>query len=48
MFEVHTFGESRKVAEMLVFEQDGFRQDGAKFAKRSTENVLGYFWRKNP
>lgn len=34
-------------SEMLVFEQDGFEQGGAKFAKRGAENVLGYFWRKN-
>lgn len=27
---------------LLVFEQDGFKQDGAKVATRSTENLLGY------
>lgn len=27
---------------LLVFEQNGFAQDGAKFAVRSTENMLGY------
>lgn len=26
---------------LLVFEQDGFRQDGAKFATRSMNNMLG-------
>ena len=27
---------------ILVFEQDGFKQDGAKFAARSTKGLLGY------
>lgn len=29
-------------SSLLVFEQNGFQQDGAKFVKRSTENLLGY------
>lgn len=32
--------------EMLVFEQDGFKQDGAKFKLRKFENVLGYLRKK--
>lgn len=32
--------------EMLVFEQDGFKQDGAKFKVRKFENVLGYLRKK--
>ena len=27
---------------LLVFEQNGFQQDGAKFVERSTANILGY------
>ena len=27
--------------KVLVFEQDGFKQDGAKLAIRTTENILG-------
>lgn len=27
---------------LLVFEQDGYAQDGAKITKRSTDNLLGY------
>ena len=27
---------------LLVFEQNGFQQDGAKFTERSTANLLGY------
>lgn len=27
---------------LLVFEQNGIAQDGAKFVERSTENLLGY------
>lgn len=27
---------------LLVFEQNGFQQDGAKFVERSTANLLGY------
>ena len=27
---------------LLVFEQNGFQQDGAKFVERSTVNLLGY------
>jgi hypothetical protein len=27
---------------LLVFEQNGFQQDGAKFVERSTSNLLGY------
>lgn len=29
-------------ASLLVFEQNGFQQDGAKFTERSTANLLGY------
>ena len=29
-------------ANLLVFEQNGFTQDGAKLVRRSTENLLGY------
>lgn len=28
--------------KLLVFEQDGFKQDGAKLSIKSTNNVLGY------
>ncbi len=31
---------------LLVFEQDGFKQDGAKFSLRSKENVLGIIRKK--
>lgn len=31
----------READGLLVFEQDGFRQDGAKYKTRSDENVLG-------
>ncbi len=27
---------------LLVFEQDGFRQDGARLAERSTDGIIGY------
>lgn len=30
----------------IVFEQDGFKQDGAKLALRSREGLLGCLWRK--
>ena len=30
----------------VVFEQDGFKQDGAKLAFRSKEGLLGCLWRK--
>ena len=30
----------------VVFEQDGFRQDGARLAFRSREGLLGCLWRK--
>ncbi len=30
----------------VVFEQDGFKQDGAKLAFRSLEGLLGCLWRK--
>lgn len=30
----------------IVFEQDGFKQDGAKLAFRSREGLLGCLWRK--
>lgn len=30
----------------VVFEQDGFKQDGAKLAFRSREGLLGCLWRK--
>lgn len=29
-------------SSLLVFEQNGFSQDGAKFVERKTENLLGY------
>lgn len=29
----------------IVFEQDGFKQDGAKLALRSRENLLGALWK---
>lgn len=29
-------------SSLLVFEQNGFTQDGAKISRRSTENLLGY------
>lgn len=29
-------------SSLLVFEQNGFQQDGAKFVERSTGNLLGY------
>lgn len=29
----------------IVFEQDGFKQDGAKLAFRSRENLLGALWK---
>lgn len=38
---VSKLGES-----LLVFEQDGFKQDGAKLNIRSKENILGYLRRK--
>lgn len=28
--------------DLLIFEQDGFKQDGAKFKVRSIDNLLGY------
>ena len=31
---------------VIVFEQNGFSQDGAKIVLRSTENLLGYLRRK--
>lgn len=31
---------------LIVFEQDGFKQDGAKINIRSRENLLGYLRRK--
>ena len=31
---------------LLVFEQDGFKQDGAKLNIRSRENILGYLRKK--
>lgn len=30
----------------IVFEQDGFKQDGAKLVMRSRENLLGCLWKK--
>lgn len=30
----------------IVFEQDGYKQDGAKLAFRSREGLLGCLWRK--
>lgn len=30
----------------VVFEQDGFKQDGAKLAFRSREGLLDCLWRK--
>ena len=30
----------------VVFEQDGFKQDGAKLAFRSREGLVGCLWRK--
>lgn len=30
----------------VVMEQDGFKQDGAKLAFRSRENLLGCLWKK--
>ena len=33
---------ARKLDCMLVFEQDGFKKDGAKLAFRSCNNVIGY------
>ena len=30
----------------VVFEQDGYKQDGAKLAFRSREGLLGCLWRK--
>lgn len=30
----------------VVFEQDGFKQDGARLAFRSREGLLGCLWRK--
>ncbi|MBQ1726919.1 MAG: CHAP domain-containing protein [Treponema sp.] len=30
----------------IVFEQDGFKQDGARLAFRSREGLLGCLWRK--
>lgn len=30
---------------LVVFEQDGFRQDGAKIAERSADGVIGYLRR---
>ena len=35
---------SRKV--LVVFEQDGLKQDGAKIGVRSYDNVLGYLRRR--
>ena len=32
--------------DFIVFEQDGFKQDGAKLAFRSREGLLGCLWRK--
>lgn len=32
--------------EIIVFEQDGFKQDGAKINIRSKDNLLGYLRRK--
>lgn len=32
--------------EILVFEQDGFRQDGAKMKIRPTDNILGYLYKR--
>lgn len=32
--------------EILVFEQDGFKQDGAKMTIRGTDNVAGYFFKR--
>lgn len=32
---------SRIGEHLLVYEQDGFRQDGAKFATRKSDNILG-------
>lgn len=36
-------------SRLVVFEQDGFRQDGAKIAERNINNVLGYLrkWPEN-
>lgn len=31
---------------LLVFEQDGIKQDGAKFGIRKTDNILGYLRKK--
>lgn len=31
---------------LLVFEQDGFKQDGAKFSYRSKTDILGYLRRR--
>lgn len=30
----------------IVFEQDGFKQDGCKLALRTRDNLLGYLWKK--
>ena len=32
---------------LIVFEQDGFRQDGAKLNIRTDENLLGFLRKKN-
>jgi len=32
--------------DFIVFEQDGFKQDGARLAFRSREGLLGCLWRK--
>lgn len=31
---------------ILVFEQDGFKQDGAKYGTRGFDNILGFFRKK--
>lgn len=32
--------------ELVVFEQDGFKQDGAKLVSRKYDNVLGYLTKR--
>lgn len=36
-----------KVNDLIVFEQDGFKQDGAKISYRSKKNLLGVLRRYN-
>lgn len=37
-----------QVQDILVLEQDGFKQDGCKLALRSKDNLLGYLMRHEP